>query len=60
MDICGEQAIFLPSTECGDCGELYTRVAALEALLQGKRNITIAKTDSNGNTVTINVLGQVM
>lgn len=67
IDICGEQAVHVPTNECGECSgfesrvkALEDRVAALELLLTGMEQITISMTDSNDDTVEISVLGSVL
>ena len=60
MDICGDQAVFIPEdAPCDECAAFAERLARIEELLEGMQRFTISKTDSEGTTVTATYVGLV-
>lgn len=56
--ICGKNRVNLPDSGCNDCTRLETRVTALENLVEKK--ITISQRNRNGDSITAEVLGEVV
>lgn len=59
MDICGGQALYLPASNCDDCEDMSARLRVIENLLKEKGDVVITKTDVNGNTTTLTLVGAV-
>lgn len=60
ISVCGDQAIFMPElTECNECDVFEERLSALESLLENMGQIEFAKTDAEGETVTVTTVGTV-
>lgn len=60
ISICGDQAIWMPElTECNECDVFEERLSTLETLLNGMGHVEFAKTDSEGETVTVTTVGTV-
>lgn len=57
---CDASTIFLPPPSgCYDCDTLEQRVTVLETLLADMTSLEIAKTDVNGDVVTLTIVGKV-
>lgn len=56
---CTEHHFIPPPAKCTDCDDLEERLAAVENMLEGKGDIEISKTDINGDTVTLTIIGAV-
>lgn len=54
---CNESAIYIPTQECSACDMFEARLERLEDFLEGKTNVEISGTDTNGNRVTLQVIG---
>ena len=73
MDICGDQAVYMPPIHCDDCSAFAERLSALEQMVTSvsgtvntlstkvgdKGDVVISKTDANGDTVRATVLATV-
>lgn len=71
MDVCGRDAIympmegvfegrplFIPDTTCGDCSQYESRIARIEALLDGLGRVNMSKKDTDGRTTTTTFIGR--
>ena len=61
---CEGSGVYIPTTGCDSCGNLQRRVEDLEDALADVettlgKTVTISKTDVNGNTATLTLLGEV-
>lgn len=57
-NICGTNKVYIPIAGCDDCSKFEKRLSVVEAILQNK--ITISQTNRNGNSITAEVIGEVI
>lgn len=56
--ICGKSKIYIPEAGCDDCSRFEARLSAVEEILEKK--VRISQTDRMGNSISVEVLGEVV